>query len=52
MPFDSIMDFSAYEVGEVIEVLDGLPIVRTLDGSVLIREYDSAEELKVGDVLQ
>ncbi|MBQ4284578.1 MAG: hypothetical protein IJB96_11715 [Lachnospira sp.] len=52
VPFDSIMDFSAYEVGEVIEVLDGLPIVRTLDGSVLIREYDSAEELKVGDVLQ
>ena len=51
-PFDEIMDFSAYAPGEVIDVFDGKPIVRTVDGSLLIDSYESGRELKAGDILQ
>jgi len=52
VPFDGIMDFSDYAPGEVIDVFDGNPIVRTLDGSLLIRKYEGDAELKSGDVLE
>lgn len=51
IPFDMILDFSAYRVGEVIDVFDGNPVVRTLDGSLLIKEYES-DDLKPGCVLK
>ncbi len=52
MPFDEMIDFSAYAPGEVIDVFDGKPIVRTVDGSLLIDSYESEKELKAGDILQ
>ncbi len=51
-PFDEMIDFSAYVPGEVIDVFDGRPIVRTVDGSLLIDRYECAGELKTGDVLE
>ena len=50
-PFDEMIDFSAYAPGEVIDVFDNHPIVRTVDGSLLIKKYESAKELQAGDVL-
>ena len=51
-PFDEMIDFSAYEPGEVIDVFDGCLIVRTVDGSLLIRKYESDMTLQAGDVLE
>ena len=51
-PFDEMIDFSAYAPGEVIDVFDGKPVVRTVDGSLLIDSYESGRELKAGDILQ
>ncbi len=50
-PFDEIIDFSAYAPGEVIDVFDGKPVVRTVDGSLLIDRYECAGELRAGDIL-
>jgi UDP-4-amino-4-deoxy-L-arabinose formyltransferase/UDP-glucuronic acid dehydrogenase (UDP-4-keto-hexauronic acid decarboxylating) len=50
-PFDEMIDFSAYAPGEVIDIFDGKPILRTVDGSLLIDKYESQTKLQVGDVL-
>ena len=53
-PFDEMMDFSAYAPGEVIDVFDDKPIVRTVDGSLLIDRYECASserKLQTGDIL-
>lgn len=50
-PFDEMIDFSAYAPGEVIDIFDGKPVVRTVDGSLLIDKYECAREIAVGDVL-
>lgn len=52
VPFDEMLDFKAYRPGEVIEVFDNQPIVRTVDGSLLIRRYEAAMQLKAGDILE
>ena len=52
VPFDEMLDFSGYRPGEVIEVFDNQPIVRTVDGSLLVRRYEAAVVLKAGDVLE
>lgn len=52
IPFDEMLDFSEYAPGEVIDVFDGHPVVRTVDGSLLIRRYESERELKAGDILK
>lgn len=51
-PFDEMIDFSAYAPGEVIDVFDKKPVVRTVDGSLLIDRYESSLELKAGDILE
>lgn len=51
-PFDEMIDFSAYAPGEVIDVFDGKPVVRTVDGSLLIDRYESSLTLEAGDILQ
>lgn len=51
VPFDNILDFSGYRPGEVIEVFDGMPVIRTVDGSLLIRKYECEISLTKGDVL-
>ena len=50
-PFDEMLDFSAYAPGEIIDVFDGKPIVRTVDGSLLIDRYESSAELVPGTLL-
>ena len=50
-PFDEMLDFSEYVPGEVIDVFDGKPIVRTVDGSLLIDEYECERALAGGDLL-
>ncbi|MCH5270466.1 MAG: hypothetical protein J1E83_06910 [Lachnospiraceae bacterium] len=52
IPFDEMLDFSEYAPGEIIDVFDGHPVVRTVDGSLLIRRYESEQELKAGDILE
>ncbi|MBQ9134508.1 MAG: hypothetical protein IJX66_00275 [Lachnospiraceae bacterium] len=51
-PFDEIMDFSNYAPGEVMDVFDGHPIVRTVDGSLLIKKYEADKVLQQGDILK
>ncbi|SFU67147.1 methionyl-tRNA formyltransferase [Butyrivibrio sp. INlla21] len=51
-PFDEMIDFSGYAPGEIADVFDGKPIVRTVDGSLIIDKYDSAKELVTGMVLR
>ena len=50
-PFDEMIDFSAYAPGVVIDVFDKKPVVRTVDGSLLIDRYESGREIVVGDLL-
>ncbi len=51
VPFDSIIDFSSYRVGELVELFDRQAVVRTLDGSLLIKDYACQTVLKKGDIL-
>ena len=51
-PFDEMIDFSKYAPGEVIDVFDGHPIVRTVDGSLLIKKYEAEKVLQQGDILR
>ncbi len=51
IPFDGIMDFSKFQPGEVIEIFDEMPLVRTIDGSLLIREYEGECTLVKGTIL-
>lgn len=51
-PFDEMMDFSMYQPGEIIDMYDGRAIVRTVDGSILIDEFESDVELKPGMILE
>lgn len=50
-PFDEMIDFSMYAPGEVLDIFDEKPIVRTVDGSLLIDRYECAGVLKIGDIL-
>lgn len=50
-PFDEMIDFSGYAPGEVVDIFDNKPIVRCVDGSLLIDEYDSDEEITIGTQL-
>ncbi len=51
-PFDEMIDFSGYAPGEIADVFDGKPIVRTVDGSLIIDRYESETELVTGMVLR
>lgn len=51
-PFDEMIDFSGYGPGEIVDVFDGKPIVRTVDGSLLIDRYEWERELAAGDILE
>ncbi len=50
-PFDEMIDFSSYEPGEVIDIFDGKLVIRTVDGSILIDNYESDIEVHEGTVL-
>lgn len=51
-PFDEMIDFSAYAPGEVIDIFDGKPVVRTVDGSLLIDRFDFSRDIRTGDILK
>lgn len=48
--FDRMIDFSACQNGEVIDSIYNMPIVKTIDGSIILKEYEGPE-LKQGDIL-
>ncbi|MBR5970692.1 MAG: hypothetical protein IK016_10175 [Lachnospiraceae bacterium] len=50
-PFDEMIDFHDYAPGEIIDVFDGKPVVRTVDGSLLIDRYECDVPLKAGMML-
>ncbi len=50
-PFDEMIDFSGYAPGEVIDIFDGRPVVRCVDGSILINRYDYDGTVHTGDVI-
>ena len=51
-PFDEMLDFSMYAPGEIIDIFDKKLIVRTLDGSLLVEDYESEIELEPGMLLE
>ena len=51
-PFDEMLDFSMYAPGEIIDIFDEKLIVRTLDGSLLVEDYESEIELEPGMLLE
>lgn len=51
-PFDEMIDFSDYAPGEVADVFDGKPVVRTVDGSLLIDRYECVRKIVAGDILE
>ena len=50
-PFDEMIDFSAYTPGEVVDVFDGKPVVRAVDGCLLIDRYECRRAIEAGDIL-
>ena len=51
-PFDEMIDFSDYAPGEVVDIFDGKLVVRTVDGSLLIEQFESERNIVPGDVLK
>ncbi len=49
-PFDEMIDFSACACGEVADIFDDRLVVRTVDGSLLIDEYECDFAIKKGDI--
>lgn len=50
-PFDDLLDFSHYQPGEVLDCLYNKPIIKTIDGSIIIHDYQGVI-LQVTDRLQ
>ncbi|MCR4762378.1 MAG: hypothetical protein K5696_02510 [Lachnospiraceae bacterium] len=50
-PFDEMIDFSMFAPGEIAYVFDDRPVVRTVDGSVLIDRYECELKLEPGMLL-
>ncbi len=51
-PFDRIMDLSGYRLGEIIDVFDNRPLMRTVDGSLLITRYECGVPIRAGDIIE
>ncbi len=51
-PFDDMLDFSTFAPGEVTDIFEQMLVVRTVDGSLLIKDYEFAGEIKPGMILQ
>lgn len=50
-PFDKLLNFSKFKNGEIIDLLDDFPIVKTSDGSLIVYNYEAKKKLKIGDIL-
>lgn len=51
VPFDQMLDFSEYAPGEVVDVFDKCLVVRTVDGSLLVKQYESNICIGKNDIL-
>lgn len=51
-PFDHILDFSEYRPGEIIDIFDGHLVIRTIDGSLLVKDWEADIRLSAGQVMQ
>ena len=40
VPFDQMMDFSQFAPGQIVDIFDNNLVVRTLDGSILVIDYE------------
>ena len=38
--FDALIDFSRYQLGEVIDNLYNMPVIKTKDGSIILKNYE------------
>ena len=47
-PFDEFLDLHEYAPGEIFAVFDGKPLVRTVDGSMIIDRYEADTALREG----
>lgn len=47
-PFDEMIDFSSNAPGEVIDIFDNKLVIRTVDGSLLIDNYECDSEISAG----
>jgi len=54
VPFDNQLDFSEYQLGEVIGVMEDTDkfIIKLNDGSLLVNEYECDTKIKQGVILQ
>lgn len=41
-PFDALIDFSEYQPGEVIDNIYNMPIIKTIDGCIILRQYEGS----------
>lgn len=51
VPFDQMMDFSGFAPGQIVDIFDNHLVVRTLDGSLLVKDYVCECELRAFDFL-
>ena len=51
VPFDTKLDFSTYKVGEIIDFFDGKFILKLVDGTLLVKDFECDKRLKKGIVL-
>ena len=53
VPFDNLLSFDEFELGEIIDVVYDYPILKTMDGTLMIKEYEMEKKHKIqkGDIL-
>jgi methionyl-tRNA formyltransferase len=52
VPFDNQLDFSDYKLGEIIEFIDGNFILKLVDGTLLVKNFECEKKLKKGIILK
>tara|TARA_R100001510_G_C7647150_1_gene204482 strand:+ start:888 stop:1799 length:912 start_codon:yes stop_codon:yes gene_type:complete len=52
VPFDNQLDFSDYKLGEIIEFIDGDFILKLVDGTLLVKNFECKKKLKKGIILK
>jgi len=52
VPFDNQLDFSDYKLGEIIEFIDGNFILKLVDGTLLVKNFECEKKLRKGIILK
>lgn len=50
--FDRLMDFSTYQLGEVIAVIYNMPVILTREGSLIVKRYEGDRRLRPQECLR